>query len=159
MDYLEKVQERGIKTTWLAEQFGISQPAMYMKLTGKRTLTTSEEQKLAKILDIELNQTSITDKYQYLPEPNCQAAEGAYLLLIYKRVSRKFAMDNAWILNFPDIVHRLRKLGAEITTWEIKKKNRYGRSITYGEYEATNKDKLKEIYLKIVGENEKPTTR
>lgn len=149
MNYLKEVKKRGIKTTWLAKQFGISQPAMYMKLTGERTMNPEEEERLLHILDMSKPQGTWQGK---LPKPNSVTAEGALLLLQYRYVSRKFAMENAWILNFPDIILRLRRMGVEIVTHEVKKENRYGRSISYGLYEAPDKDHLREVYLKIVGD-------
>lgn len=45
-----KIKQKGLKISWIANQIGISQPALSMYLNGKREMPKEIEIKLNKIL-------------------------------------------------------------------------------------------------------------
>lgn len=48
--YKQKIKERGLKTTWIAEQLKISQPSLSMYLNGKRNIPADVDYRLKKLL-------------------------------------------------------------------------------------------------------------
>ena len=48
----QKIKEKGLKTTWIADQLKISQPSLSMYLNGKRTMPPDIEYRLKKLLYI-----------------------------------------------------------------------------------------------------------
>ena len=46
----QKIKEKGLKTTWIADQLKISQPSLSMYLNGKRNIPTDVEYRLKKLL-------------------------------------------------------------------------------------------------------------
>jgi hypothetical protein len=78
-----------------------------------------------------------------LPKPTNQQTEVFYLLLKDARrhknekqrgISRKEFMDDAFVLNAPDVIRKLRREGIIIHRHEVEKKNKYGRDIRYSRY-------------------------
>jgi DNA-binding Xre family transcriptional regulator len=47
-----RIAERGIKTTWLADQAGINKSALYSFLSGKRGIPFPALQKIFEILEL-----------------------------------------------------------------------------------------------------------
>lgn len=154
MDYRSEIRNRGLKISWLAKMLGMAQPTLSLKINGERKFTEFEEKNLNQLLG-KMSTEAVHEKELNLPDPNCQLAEAAYLLLKFDSVTRKFAMDNAWIMNFPEAVRKLRERGADISTFQVSTNNRYGRPISFGRYKSMDNQKLREIYLKILGDNEK----
>ena len=79
--------------------------------------------------------------------PNTQLKESAFLLLANNKITRKSAMLDASILNFPAMVNLLRSRGAEIETNTVERKNKFGRRITYGEYQLIDCGKMLKLFL------------
>lgn len=50
MKYKQRIKNKGLKITWLAEQLKISQPSLSMYLDGKRTMPKDVELRLDKLL-------------------------------------------------------------------------------------------------------------
>lgn len=51
MNYLRtKIDSKGLKISWLAEQIGVHQPVLSMFLKGKRTIPEDKEKKLKELL-------------------------------------------------------------------------------------------------------------
>lgn len=48
----DKIKERGIKVTWLAEQAGIHRSALYMFLAGTRTIPFDALEKIFRLLEL-----------------------------------------------------------------------------------------------------------
>lgn len=46
----QKIKEKGLKTTWIAEQLKISQPSLSLYLNEKRTMPYDLEVRLKKLL-------------------------------------------------------------------------------------------------------------
>ena len=46
----QKIKDRGLKTTWIADQLKVSQPSLSMYLNGKRTMPPYVEYRLKKLL-------------------------------------------------------------------------------------------------------------
>ena len=46
----QRIKEKGLKTTWIADQLKISQPALSMYINGKRQIPPEIEYRLKKIL-------------------------------------------------------------------------------------------------------------
>jgi predicted transcriptional regulator len=48
--YKQRIKDKGLKTTWIAEQLKISQPSLSMFLSGKRPIPYEVECRLKKLL-------------------------------------------------------------------------------------------------------------
>lgn len=48
--FKQKIKERGLKTTWIADQLKISQPSLSMYLNDKRSMPKDVEYRLKKLL-------------------------------------------------------------------------------------------------------------
>ena len=48
--YKQKIKERGLKTTWIAEQLKIPQPTLSMYLNEKRSIPPDVDYRLKKLL-------------------------------------------------------------------------------------------------------------
>lgn len=46
----QRIKEKGLKTTWIADQLKISQPSLSMYLNGKRQIPVEVEYRLKKLL-------------------------------------------------------------------------------------------------------------
>jgi len=95
--------------------------------------------------------------FKALPHPKNQVAEGLHLLieqaLDRKGVTRVQAMLRLYVMNFPELVRKLRDRGVNIETKMHVKVNRFGREVRYGEYFLVGrKDNIKwafDVYKKI----------
>lgn len=88
---------------------------------------------------------------QELSKPKSQVAEALRLLIEHnpRGLTRASFMNEAWIMNAPDCVMRLRKQGVKIRTVERKKTNKFGRDISFGIYILEDKAEAVEQYNRI----------
>ena len=87
-----------------------------------------------------------------LARPKSQIQEVLYELIQHNMfgASRRELMINCGVLKAPDVVKRLRKKGVEITTEEIKTKNKHGNEVTYGNYKIVDVIKATRIYNQLI---------
>lgn len=85
-----------------------------------------------------------------LPAPSNQKEELLYMLLNSKTLSRRQILIQSGILNPTARIADLRNLGVIIDCDNIKVKNKFNRSVTYGAWSISNKKKSEELYREMV---------
>ena len=90
-------------------------------------------------------------KKSKLPSPISQLTETLYLLLKEPQTRVTF-IQKAYILNAPDCVMKLRRLGVEIETTPINTVNKYGRPVNHCFYSLKDAEKAKQTYIDMVSE-------
>ena len=84
-----------------------------------------------------------------LIKPKSQTQEGLFLLIKNIKMTRKDFFMLSMILNAPDVIMRLRKLGVKITCKEIETTNKFGREVKYGEYVLDDVLEAKQTYINM----------
>ncbi len=82
-----------------------------------------------------------------MKNPTNQRAEVLYYLLQGQMTTRQFV--NNGILNPTSVMTKLRSKGVDILCDNIKKKNKFGRKISYGKFNLANKKEAIKLYNKI----------
>ena len=89
-------------------------------------------------------------KNRILPPPKNQMQEAFYLLLKFKKQTRRDFMNNGHIFNAPDCIMKLRRRGINIFCIDISVVNRFGRVISYGVYTLVNEVEAVDQYINMV---------
>jgi hypothetical protein len=86
-----------------------------------------------------------------LKKPTTQTQEMLYLLLKRKSITRMQVLNECGMLNPTARIANLRnKYGIDVECTPIKRKNKFGRAITYGSWSIKNKAKAENIYKKML---------
>lgn len=86
-----------------------------------------------------------------LPDPRNQKEEVLYLLLQFQKgLTRHDFMALAYVQNSPEIIRRLRyDEMISIYREDVTKKNKFGRTATFGRYVLTDRERARKQYLEI----------
>ncbi len=109
--------------------------------------TTAAKSAPAKAATVRVASVASTSK---LETPKSQLAEALYTLINNKSVSRKDFLLKADILNAPEAVRQLKNVhnvGIVCKTCPVK--NKFGRTVNYGNYSLTNVKLATSTYKKL----------
>lgn len=82
--------------------------------------------------------------------PTSQKEEVLYYLIKLFSISREQMMREAFVLNLPDVILRLRYDDVlPIARNDVSVINKFGRKVTYGQYQLIDKEKGIECYNKL----------